>query len=651
MSFDISNVVPRNEYVASGSADFTVSFEYETKADVVVLLDSVTQLLDVDYTLTDPMLTGGGTCTFVIVPTNGQKVVIYRNQVTSRVTAYTTHGNLPGLTLDLDVDRLTMLVQELRRDRDRTVRIPNEDVTGATTLLPIAATRANRFLHCDSLGNIDTAELLATGTVLSGAIISSYLTPAIVGLGLWPRTADEISAGVTPTLYRYPPLDARRYGADPAASAATNATAINNAGLVAFTGGGGEVLLPAGTLSYNTAIICRNSVRFKGTERGATTLSYTGAAEGFKSVSPGTRIYECSLRDFSMIDAGTGTIGIDWDSVSNGEITNVSVDGFTTDVRLYAPTAGYAVYNRLYNVKAFNATTGFLINGLGSNAHTLMACRGSTCTFGVDIVDSNENHIFASQFESGTNGVRVTTSAALSASNYVTECRFENNSGTNIIIATSSCSDTRLLRNYHPGGVQYSDSGTRTQIDDLYPNAAGSPMSVQQTGRVSTDGCWKRIRTASATGIPVYVIGDSNTGSGTPDQLHIVNKRGVGTFLSLRDDFYPAGNELGFIDADGTFGGRFLFTVSADRGDTSQTLTVGTDEPRQRWATNLTANRTVTLSTTGAKNGDAFRVVRTGLGAFNLDVGGLKTIVGALAAFVDVGFDGTAWRLTGYGTL
>ena len=91
--------------------------------------------------------------------------------------------------------------------------------------------------------------------------------------------------------------------------------------------------------------------------------------------------------------------------------------------------------------------------------------------------------------------------------------------------------------------------------------------------------------------------------------------------------------------------------VSADRGDTSQTLVVGTDAPTQRWATTLTANRTVTLSTTGAANGDAFRIVRTGLGLFTLDVGGLKTIPIATAAFADVEFDGSAWRLTGYGAL
>lgn len=89
--------------------------------------------------------------------------------------------------------------------------------------------------------------------------------------------------------------------------------------------------------------------------------------------------------------------------------------------------------------------------------------------------------------------------------------------------------------------------------------------------------------------------------------------------------------------------------VSADRGDTSLTLNAGTDVPVQRFATALTANRTVTLGT-GA-NGAFFRIVRTGLGAFALDVGGLKTIAISTAAFVDVHHDGSAWRLTAYGAL
>ena len=91
------------------------------------------------------------------------------------------------------------------------------------------------------------------------------------------------------------------------------------------------------------------------------------------------------------------------------------------------------------------------------------------------------------------------------------------------------------------------------------------------------------------------------------------------------------------------------FAISADRGDNSVTINAGADEEIQRFDTTLTANRTVSLGT-GFK-GAQFRIVRTGLGAFTLDVGGLKTIASATAAFVDVAHDGSAWVLTGFGAL
>lgn len=106
---------------------------------------------------------------------------------------------------------------------------------------------------------------------------------------------------------------------------------------------------------------------------------------------------------------------------------------------------------------------------------------------------------------------------------------------------------------------------------------------------------------------------------------------------------------LPLIWRDNVFDGQLA--ISADRGDAGATLSVGTDSEIQRWATTLTANRAIALSTTGAPAGAKFRVVRTGLGAFTLDVGGLKTIPNSTAAWVDVMFDGTAWVLVGYGTL
>ena len=90
------------------------------------------------------------------------------------------------------------------------------------------------------------------------------------------------------------------------------------------------------------------------------------------------------------------------------------------------------------------------------------------------------------------------------------------------------------------------------------------------------------------------------------------------------------------------------YLISGDRGDASITLTAN-DVEIQMFETALTANRTVTLPQ--GFDGQHFRIVRTGLGAFTLDVGGLKTIPSATAAFVDIGYRTNAWKLTGYGTL
>ena len=161
------------------------------------------------------------------------------------------------------------------------------------------------------------------------------------------------------------------------------------------------------------------------------------------------------------------------------------------------------------------------------------------------------------------------------------------------------------------------------------------------------------------------VLSHTNTGSAHTEYVYLDNtpSQEVSTrvFIKLTA---PTANDLVLAECDIDATGvrtvlrdvrkrypwfSVLSGVSADRGDANITLTAGQDAPVQRFATALTGNKTVTLS--GGTNGANFRVVRTGLGAFTLDVGGLKTIPASTAAFVDVSHDGSAWQLTGYGTL
>lgn len=86
--------------------------------------------------------------------------------------------------------------------------------------------------------------------------------------------------------------------------------------------------------------------------------------------------------------------------------------------------------------------------------------------------------------------------------------------------------------------------------------------------------------------------------------------------------------------------------ISTDAGGS---LTVGTDPWRVRHTGTLTADRTITLNTAGAVAGATFRITRTGGGAFNLSIGGLKNL--ATNTWAAVVYDGAAWYLAEYGAL
>ena len=95
-------------------------------------------------------------------------------------------------------------------------------------------------------------------------------------------------------------------------------------------------------------------------------------------------------------------------------------------------------------------------------------------------------------------------------------------------------------------------------------------------------------------------------------------------------------------------------SVSTDNGDAAVTLTAGKNALVQRWSTAITADRAVTLSTTGAYTGASFRVVResTCTGAFNLNVGtGPLKALGTSGTWCDVAFNGSTWQLTAAGSL
>jgi hypothetical protein len=98
-------------------------------------------------------------------------------------------------------------------------------------------------------------------------------------------------------------------------------------------------------------------------------------------------------------------------------------------------------------------------------------------------------------------------------------------------------------------------------------------------------------------------------------------------------------------------GSRVKLDSYGARGDADFTLTAVSSPTRIKQNTTLTANRTVTLSTTGAISGDSFTITRTSGGAFNLNVGTGPLKALATNTWCTVTYDGSAWYLAAYGAL
>lgn len=160
-------------------------------------------------------------------------------------------------------------------------------------------------------------------------------------------------------------------------------------------------------------------------------------------------------------------------------------------------------------------------------------------------------------------------------------------------------------------------------------------------------GCSQALRMTSTGTINMGVLNINNNTNG-------IIAGGITNFGYDYAYFDSNGSNSNFVLelSPGFMGKKVRQSTSADRGDNSITIAVGTDAVTQRFATTLTANRTVTFSTSNAVNGDKFRITRTGGGAFNLGTTGTfnnKSLT--QNQWADYEFSGSGWYLTGFGSL
>lgn len=228
---DVQDLTPRVRYTAAASqTTFPYPFPIFAAGDLVVDVDGVTQALDSDYTVDGEGEDTGGDVTFLSGLTAGDIVTIYRDIAIERTTDIQQNGRWASVSINDELDRMTLVDQQLESNIERCLRLPiTAAATAAQTLMSPLANWLGKYVFINSSGIPEPA------TAVSGSVLSQ----STIGALLYPQTAAESSAGVTPSSFAYEPGDIRRYGA---VSGADSTTAISNAIAANDT-----VRFPAGT--------------------------------------------------------------------------------------------------------------------------------------------------------------------------------------------------------------------------------------------------------------------------------------------------------------------------------------------------------------------------------------------------------------------
>lgn len=149
---------PLNSYTGNGvTTVFAFSFLLLLADDLTVKTTTSgvvsTKVLGTEYTVSGLGVGSGGTVTFTAAPASGATVVIYRDSDIARATDYQNNGDLLAATVNLDFDRLWLVLQEIfsgGKGAPTALRVPNGETVPE---LAAAADRALRILSFDSAGN------------------------------------------------------------------------------------------------------------------------------------------------------------------------------------------------------------------------------------------------------------------------------------------------------------------------------------------------------------------------------------------------------------------------------------------------------------------------------------------------------------------
>lgn len=190
----------RKSYTGNGvTTTFSYNFAFTAQADLVVLVNGVTQVLSSNYTIsgsTDSIgrYLSGANVVFTSAPANAASIVIYADPTVQQVIDLTPNDNLPAETVEMGFDRLTLMVRRLKDRVDRAFGLSDSDTSTASLTLPSPS--GSSLLGWNSAG---TALQNYSSSTLSSALTTAWSLTLLVCSSVGAALDNLFGAVISPT--------------------------------------------------------------------------------------------------------------------------------------------------------------------------------------------------------------------------------------------------------------------------------------------------------------------------------------------------------------------------------------------------------------------------------------------------------------------
>lgn len=173
--------IPQNDRIISytatgGQTTFAYDFQIANTNELAVIqyIAGVATLLTLTthYTVSGAGTQPGGNVTLVTGATVGDIVTIYGDLAEARSTNFTAAGDFTANAINTELNALTEITQQLRRDVDRSVHMsPGDptDVSAVTMTFPVVADRASKYLSFDATGQVRVSPAVGVAGPIASA--------------------------------------------------------------------------------------------------------------------------------------------------------------------------------------------------------------------------------------------------------------------------------------------------------------------------------------------------------------------------------------------------------------------------------------------------------------------------------------------------